>query len=558
MNSKIKRDFIINIIKKFLPKMIISAFLGITSGLMTVYILSSINDIITNQTRVTLNDTMGYTFACLAAIVTAIYSQTISSKTGFEVTAEVRLYLINKIIEAPIESIERYGVHRLTPILAEDINVISSAFFVLAETLVSLTTIIGCMVYLLTLSSDMFFTLLLTLFIGIMIQVYAQSKGVQGFWKARELEDNLYKTYRDITEGAKELKMNRNRRQAIYNSDATPIVNNIRNISTKSIKTYILAMALGHALYFLIIGIILALGHKLQSSLSTISGFVLLLIYLKGPIDQIMSVLPNFGQAKTSLRKIFDLFDSFSNIDTRNTPKNAVKTNINFSSIELQGLAYKFTSTCRSSKREKNDFFIGPINLSFRAGEIVFIVGENGSGKTTLIKLILGLYQPSEGQILLNDRPINDSNRDDYRQIFSAVLSDFYLFDNISSHCSEIKTADDELVLDHLSRLGLSDKVSVKHGVFSTTNLSSGQRKRLALVNAHMEKKPVYIFDEWAADQDPLFRNVFYTKILPKLRDQGKLIIAVSHDDRYFNIADRLVVVNNGKIFKSEIVRHEQ
>lgn len=542
MDNKSKRDFVVTNIRKFLPKMIASTLLGIISGTITVYILSTVNDIISEQSHITLSEAMSYVFACLAAIAAAIYSQSISSRIGFELTSDVRLYLINKIIVAPIESLEQYEKHRLMPILTEDINVISSAFFVLAETLVSFTTIIGCLGYLLTLSPSMSLVVLAPLSIGIGIQFYAQSKGIQGFRRTRKLEDNIHKAYCNIIEGAKELKMNKNRRQDVYNVDIIPTIDSIKSISIKSIRSYISAKALGGMIYFIAIGLVLIFGYESHSNINTISGFAILLIYLKKPIDQILSILPSFGQAKISLYKIFELFDKFNEIDTHIETECKTSLDTRFSSIKLDDLKY-----------ENNNFRIGPINLYFNAGEIVFIVGKNGSGKTTLIKLMLGLYQPSGGEILLNGQPINNSNRDDYRQLFATIFSDFYLFDRISN-AHEKKVGVDEMMHEYLLNLGIIDKVSVKHGVFNTTNLSSGQRKRLALANAYMEKKSIYVFDEWAADQDPLFRNVFYTKILPELREQGKLIIVVSHDDRYFNIADRLVVLDNGKIVESQAV----
>ena len=92
-------------------------------------------------------------------------------------------------------------------------------------------------------------------------------------------------------------------------------------------------------------------------------------------------------------------------------------------------------------------------------------------------------------------------------------------------------------------------------GVFSTTRLSRGQRKRLALVTAYLEDRPIYLFDEWAADQDPLFRRVFYQRLLPELKRRGKTVVAVTHDDRYFDAADQLIKLEEGKVVKT--LRHE-
>jgi len=100
----------------------------------------------------------------------------------------------------------------------------------------------------------------------------------------------------------------------------------------------------------------------------------------------------------------------------------------------------------------------------------------------------------------------------------------------------------------YLHKLELDHKVSMKGNRFSTVNLSSGQRKRMALIASYLEDRPIYLFDEWAADQDPVFRRVFYTQLIPELKRKGKTVIVISHDDAYFECADRLVQVANGRL----------
>jgi len=189
-------------------------------------------------------------------------------------------------------------------------------------------------------------------------------------------------------------------------------------------------------------------------------------------------------------------------------------------------------------------FALGPVNLSIAQGEIVFIVGENGGGKTTLIKLLLGLYAPQGGEIILNGEPVLAKNRDDYRQLFTTIFADYYLFDELVQGDQKVP----EDASRYLERLEISHKVSIRDGAFTTTDLSTGQRKRLALLNAWLEERPVLVFDEWAADQDPVFRRIFYTELLPELKYLGKTIIVISHDDRYFDVADQLVRMEGGRV----------
>jgi putative ATP-binding cassette transporter len=208
--------------------------------------------------------------------------------------------------------------------------------------------------------------------------------------------------------------------------------------------------------------------------------------------------------------------------------------------VELQGITHTY-----HREGEDGGFTLGPIDIELRPGEIVFLIGGNGSGKTTLAKVLVGLYAPESGAIRLNGRPIADADRESYRQHFAAVFSDFYLFERLVGLGRHDIDAEAE---EYLRDLHLSHKVSVRQGVFTTLALSQGQRKRLALLTAYLEDRPVYLFDEWAADQDPLFKKVFYTQLLPELRARGKAVLVISHDDRYFGVADRIVRLDYGRL----------
>lgn len=208
--------------------------------------------------------------------------------------------------------------------------------------------------------------------------------------------------------------------------------------------------------------------------------------------------------------------------------------------LDLVGLTHHY-----AREGDERPFRLGPIDLTFRPGEVTFLVGGNGSGKTTLALLLLGLYRPESGRILLDGVPIDDSNREAYRQLFSTVFSDFHLFDSLLGLEQDNL---DGVARVYLERLQLDTKVRIEGGSFSTQALSQGQRKRLALLTAYVEDRPFYLFDEWAADQDPLFRKVFYTELLPDLKARGKAVLVITHDDRYFSRADRCVRLDVGRL----------
>jgi putative ATP-binding cassette transporter len=213
-----------------------------------------------------------------------------------------------------------------------------------------------------------------------------------------------------------------------------------------------------------------------------------------------------------------------------------------WSRIELKAVRMNYQEL-----HAETGFSLGPVDLTVQAGELIYIVGGNGCGKSTLAKLLCGLYIPQEGEVLLDGKPVTDENRNDYRDLFSAVFSDFHLFNRLIGPDEEEGNA--ILASKYLETLGLADKIKIEGDGYSTLKaLSYGQQKRLALVCAYMEDRPVYVLDEWAADQDPPFKKFFYEELLPDLKRRGKTVLIITHDDQYFQLADRIIKLLDGQI----------
>jgi putative ATP-binding cassette transporter len=190
-------------------------------------------------------------------------------------------------------------------------------------------------------------------------------------------------------------------------------------------------------------------------------------------------------------------------------------------------------------------FSLGPLDFHVRPGELVFVVGGNGSGKSTFLKVLTGLYPPHQGEIWLGGPRVSDRTREWYREHFSVVFADCFVFDTLLG----LSAAGTDVAASHyLQLLQLDHRVRLRGDEFSTTALSQGQRKRLALLTAYLEDRPFYVFDEWAADQDPQYKDVFYSKLLPDLRQRGKAVVVITHDDRYFHLSDRIVKLEEGRV----------
>jgi len=529
------------LLRPFRTIVAISVALGMAGGLAITLLLATINNALHSATGMTQGVVLTFAALCVLALISSIISDIGTNYVGQRIIAALRKDLGEKVLSAPITQIERYRSHRLIPVLTHDVDTISDFSFAFTPLAIATTVTLGCLGYLAYLSVPMFLMMVVAIIIGTSVQLVAGGKGIKGFDEARDHEDELQRYYNAIASGAKELRIHRPRRFRMNTQRIQKTADRISDIQVRSVNIYILAKSFGSMLFFVVIGLALAMqAYYPNPDPAVITGFVLVLLYMKGPLEHVVGYLPIVGKAKIAFARISELSERFSSpephllMDDSEAPQAVVH------SLELREVRYSPPPVEGSEP-----FHLGPINLNIKQGDIVFIVGENGCGKTTLIKLLLGLYQPQSGEIRLNGEAVTDRARDDYRQLFTTVFADYYLFDDLVQGNAG-KSLD--VATQYLNRLEIAHKVSVKDGAFTTTDLSTGQRKRLALVNAWLEERPVLVFDEWAADQDPAFRRIFYTELLPDLKRLGKTIIVISHDDRYFDIADQLVRMKAGRV----------
>ncbi|MBC3409976.1 cyclic peptide export ABC transporter [Pseudomonas sp. SWRI51] len=533
------------LLKPFWPIVTLSIALGMLGGLSVTTLLATINGALHAEGDLGHSLMLGFAGLCLLALVSTILSDIGTNYVGQHIIAKLRKTLGEKVLAAPIEQIERFRSHRLIPVLTHDVDTISDFAFAFAPLAISLTVTLGCLGYLAMLSWPMFLLMLAAIAIGTTAQYFAQSVGVRGFMAARDAEDDLQRQYNAVAGGAKELRIHRPRRHRMFVHGIQATADFICRTQIRSINTFVIAKTFGSMLFFVVIGVALMMHTSGPGQdKAVISGFVLVLLYMKGPLEHLIGTLPIVGRAGIAFQRIAELSRQFSSPEPHLLLSDAPAPAASVRSLELVDVTYAFAPVGDAAP-----FRLGPVNLRIEQGEIIFIVGENGCGKTTLIKLLLGLYAPQQGQVLLDDQVIEASDRDQYRQLFTTIFADYYLFDDVIQGEQSIP----EDANQYLERLEISHKVRVEDGKFTTTDLSTGQRKRLALVNAWLEQRPVLVFDEWAADQDPTFRRIFYTELLPDLKRMGKTIIVISHDDRYFDIADQLVRMQAGRVITQSV-----
>ena len=480
---------------------------------------------------------------CLVLGIFQFVSWVLIIRLSQEIIYDLRLKMTQLIINCPLQHLETVGVPKLLATLTGDINTIATASIQLSKAIINFAILGGAFIYLCWLSPLLFLVVISIAITSYLLYQFLQKQGIKDFEKGRKIQDILFEHFRAVTEGIKELKLHRQRRAAFVHEDLQLSAVESKRYWIKGVTAFAFAGSLGTVLFFVPIGFILFIFTRMNTvSRTTVSSYAFTVLYMINPLNEIISSLPQIAQANVAFNKIESLGLSLAATVTEPKVPNKSHLQSDWFSLELVNINHSY-----SGEREEHQFTLDNINLEFQPGEIVFIVGGNGSGKSTLIKLITGLYIPDRGQIVFNNQPITDDNREWYRQHFSAIFYDFYLFERligIEPNCqSEIQ--------DYLTQLEMEHVVTVKDGVLSTVNLSQGQRKRLALLTAYLEDRPIYIFDEWASDQDPVFKEVFYKKLIPELKSRGKTVIAVSHDEHYFCECDCLIKLNYGRVIEN-------
>ena len=342
-------------------------------------------------------------------------------------------------------------------------------------------------------------------------------------------ENRLYDRLSDVLDGFKEVRLNRARSDALFDHavEVSRAAANLK-IRTQS-ETYRRMVFLQSSLYTLL-GAVAFVVPMFGASLEpgSVTKSVTALVFIVGACFGLVQSIPIIAAANTAadrleqlevrLRQIASLPDDISTEPAKR-----------FSKIEMRDVEFRYVD-----RQSEVVFKAGPFNFTMNSGDLVILTGGNGSGKSTFMKLLSGLYKPSGGEILLDGNRVGDGNYEYFRSLITAIFPDFHLFQRLYG----IPDPDPVELTNLLTQFRLQDKTRLTDGEFRTVDLSSGQRKRLALIVSLLEKRPILLLDEWAADQDPEFRRKFYFELLPSLHRAGVTVVAISHDDRYIEEMD--------------------
>jgi cyclic peptide transporter len=459
-------------------------------------------------------------------------------KVTFDIIYDLRVKLVNRIFGTSYQRFERLDRGQVLATLNNDTVQLGQAAIILVAVASSLITIIGAFMYLATIA---FWATIVTIVVILSVAItysIVTGKANALFNIARDAQNEYLGVLDGMNDGFKELSLHSAKKKA-YSDDVRGICAKFRDASTQAMVKFVNAFMVGESMLIVVLG---AVGFGIPVIIPhlpkpILMSFIMVLLYLIGPVTGILNSIPGIVQVRIAWTRVKRLIgDIPANIPESEMEK-VVTVVPEVKSISAKNVYFEY-----DSREETEKFNVGPMDFDAKKGEIVFIIGGNGSGKTTLAKLLTGLYIPEKGSITIDGEKIDNYRLGEY---FSVVFGDFHLFEKL--YDVDI-TGKEDIVQRYLDMLRLQDKVKIENGAFSTIDLSGGQRKRLALLRCYLEDRPIYLFDEVAADQDPGFRKFFYRELLMRMKEEGKIVIAITHDDHYFDVADRVIKMDMGKI----------
>lgn len=522
-------------------------FMAIVAGAANGLVLALINVAAENawNQEVSSRHMMMYIIIITLFMYTKKYAMTQGVANVEHIIRAVRLRIAEKLRRVDLLFLERLGPTRVYSTLTQDTNLISQTAMGLMHSASSVIMLVASFAYLAAISLPALLVTVLAVGIGVSLFMVHHRDMIGDMTRSGAKEAELFEKLNTLLSGFSQLKVNHRKSEAVYHAiEKVAVETESLKIATGSQIT--VDYMFSQIFYYSLIGVIVfVIPQLLPGQSPNTMKVVAAILFIMGPLDGLVASLPLFGHATVAVNSLRTLEDELdAAIAASGEDEATASTPIRFErSLTMHDLSFSY-----HSESGENLFTVGPIDLELVPGEIVYLVGGNGSGKSSLIRLLSGLYYPEKGDIAVDGNRIFRANYPAYRELFAIVPTDFHLFDQLYG----IETYTDEQVAQLLTRMDLSRKTQFVDGRFTETRLSTGQRKRLALISAILEDKQIYILDECAADQDPQFKHFYYTKLLPSLKAQGKTVVAVTHDEFYFSTADRVLKLDYGKLVEPQ------
>ncbi len=517
---------------------ILSVLAGLTAGVCGAGLIAVVQAALGSPKGGNVVLGLAFLGLCLVSALSRFVAHATMVRLAQGTVCRLCMSLCRRLLSVPLSTFEKLDQASVLAVLTEDIVIVANALVGIPLLGINLPIVLVCLGYVGWLSPTVLAEGVVFAGLAIVVHEALKLQGMRRLVRARAGQDSLVAGFRALIAGFRELKQHQGRRAAFLADGLESAAVTVRDQSAVGLSCFALASSWGQVAFFGFIGTLLFVFSGTQTlGRDVLGGVVLVLLYIMTPLEMILTWLPLLGRAQISLRRIEALGLSLAEEPAGDdVPPSVAAAPRRVSEIVLEGVTYAYG---------QDEFVLGPIDLTLGPGEIVFVAGGNGCGKTTLVKLLAGLYTPAAGTIRVGGRPVTPETLEAYRQLFSVVFVDGYLFPTLLG--LDRAGLDDEAGR-LLERFGLDDRVHVAAGAFSTTDLSQGQKKRLALLTALLEDRPVIVLDEWAANQDTAFRRLFYHELLPEWRRRGKTLLVITHDDDYFAVADRVIRLDAGRL----------
>ncbi|MCX7365337.1 MAG: cyclic peptide export ABC transporter [Alphaproteobacteria bacterium] len=458
---------------------------------------------------------------------------------------EVRVRLADKIRRSDLRALERIGRGEIYAIVVQETNQLSKNFPLLVSAAQSLFLVLFSLLYIAVLSQVAFAIIAVVGLLGWLFFRHRRRRLNAEMAAVHVTEAAMVESLTHFTDGFSEIRLNSAKNDALYRRFGD-IVDRLESAIVGVGEKWVALVLFSNAFLYALLGVvILILPGYFSGQTDVIYKIVTAVIFCVGPVSGITGISHMFVRADVGLGHVYRLEERLDEGARRESAgvESVPARFRDFRTIALEGVEFQYEGA-----RGDISFAVGPWNIELHRGEMVFLRGGNGSGKSTALKLLCGLYRPTAGCIVVDEVAVDEASLQQYRELFSAIFTDFHLFDRLHG----LEAVDPAAVRTLIDRMELTGKVDFVDGRFSTLDLSTGQRKRLAMIAALLEDREICVFDEWAADQDAHFRDVFYRELLPELKRQGRTIVAVTHDDRYWHVADRVITLDLGMIVSTE------
>jgi putative ATP-binding cassette transporter len=508
--------------------------------------LAVINAVVDNQgpANVSVTTVGFFILACCGFIFGKGFALNLVTFVTENLVDRWRVRIADKLRDIDLAAFQQIGRERISLVLTREMQVLADAGVSLVHTGTTSVMLFVTSLYVAYVSLIAFAAIVVTFLATVQFYKLTQARTRYFIDQSVKADDAFSESFNHLLGGFREVKLSRSRSSDLFENflKGRSRLSKDHKIAIGQRQT--LGMNVTNATFFSLVGFIVFVLPQIADSTQTSAKLINIILFCTGAVELLLRGLPMVARANASIDSLRELERE---IDTARVADSGthVASIPTFGRIEARDLIYSY-----DAPEGTMPFVVGPVSFSIKAGEVIFIVGGNGSGKSTLLNLLTHLYNPQHGVLLWDGVVVNGSNIHDYRHLFATIFSDFHLFDRLYGQ----PDVDDATVQGFIEQVEMADKLHFSNGRFSTLDLSTGQRKRLALVVARSEERPIMLFDEWAADQDPHFRRFFYETLIPSLRDAGKTVIAVTHDDRFFDAADRVLVMEEGKLRELEHV----